>query len=135
MFVSRLDYIPQGFTSSNDGMKKLDADVKAASQAYREAEEHEDSLAADLLRYQGITAGAIPSTPDDAELLTNTEAALEKKVEKAKKKRRKLRTVLSKRIKTRDTAVELKSDLVDKKEGQIYFDGTVYTARWSSLPR
>ena len=131
----RLDYIPQGFASSNDGMKKLDADVKAASTAYIEAEEAEDREAARLLRFQGIQSGAIPSKPSDADLLTHREDALIKMVEKCKKARRKLRSILSKRIKTRDSANELKADIIDRKEGQIYFDGTVYTARWSALPR
>lgn len=42
---------------------------------------------------------------------------------------------MSKRIKTRDKANDLKNEAIDKKEGQIYFDGMVYTARWSALPR
>ena len=116
-------------------MKKLDADVKAASNDYTEAEEKEDREAAKLLRYQGIKAGVIPSAPGDAALLAQDEDELIKKVESIKKKRRKLRTILSKRIKTRDTANELKTDIIDRKDGQIYFDGAVYTARWSSLPR
>ena len=130
-----MDYIPLGFSSSNDGMKKLDADVKAASADYTEAEEREDREAGRLLRYQGIKAGVIPSAPGDAALLAESEDDLKKAVESAKKKRRKLRATLSKRIKTRDTANELKSDIIDRKEGQVYFDGSIYTARWSSLPR
>ena len=116
-------------------MKKLDADVKAASRAYADAEEEEDREAGKLLRYQGIKAGAIPATAADADLLRKKEKDLEVLVEKARKKRRKLRSTLSKRIKTRDTANDLKSDMAERKEGQIYFDGAVYTARWSCLPR
>ena len=130
-----MDYIPLGFSSSNDGMKKLDDDVKAASKEYTEAEEKEDRAAARLLRYQGLKAGVIPSGPGDAALLAEEESDLAKEVERAKKKRRKLRITLTKRIKTRDTANELKTDIIDRKDGQIYFDGSVYTARWSSLPR
>ena len=88
-----------------------------------------------LLRFQGIKAGAIPATANDADLLSKKEKDLATLVEKAKKKRRKLRSTLAKRIKTRDTANDLKTDLVERKEGQIYFDGAVYTARWSCLPR
>ena len=131
----RLDYIPQGYTSSKDGMKKLEADVKDASTAYTEIEDKEDQAISDLRRYQGIAAGAIPSTPDDAELMANSEDRLQKTVDTLAKKRRKLRATLDKRIKARDTASELKSEMIEKKEGQIYFDGTVYTARWSALPR
>ena len=130
-----MEYIPHGYTASNDGMKKLEADVKEANKLYREAEETEDELEADLARFRAITAGAIPSTPDDAELMGHTDDELVKLVEKAKKKRRKLQATLDKRIKTRDTATELKFEHVDKKEGQIYYDGMVYTARWSCLPR
>ena len=116
-------------------MKKLEADVKEASRLYKEAEDHEDELEADLARFRKISAGAIPRTPDDAELMAHTEDQLEKLVEKAKKKRRKLQATLDKRIKTRDTATEQKFETIDKKEGQIYYDGIVYTARWSCLPR
>lgn len=135
MCIFRLDYIPQGYTSSTDGMKKLEADVKDASSAYTEAEKEEDEALADLRRYQGIAAGAIPKTRKDTDLMSNSEKDLQKIVDTAAKRRRKLRGTLDKRIKARDTASELKSDMIEKKEGQIYFDGTVYTARWSALPR
>ena len=133
--LSRLDYIPHGYSSSTDGMKKLEADVKEASRLYKEAEEKEDELDADLKRHRAISAGAIPSTPDDASLLANTDEQLEKLLEQQKKRRRKLQSTLDKRIKRRDTASEQKYENVDKKEGQIYYDGSVYTARWSCLPR
>ena len=116
-------------------MKKLEADVKDASTAYTEAEKEEDEALEQLRRYQGIAAGVIPKTRKDTDLMSNSEKALQKTVETAAKKRRKLRGTLDKRIKARDTASELKSDMIEKKEGQIYFDGTVYTARWSALPR
>ena len=130
-----MEYIPHGYSSSTDGMKKLEADVKEASKLYKEAESYEDQLESDLRRFQGITAGAIPSRPEDAQLMRHSETELQSLLEKAKKKRRKLQSTLDKRIKTRDTASELKYEMVDKKEGQIYFDGLVYTARWSCLPR
>ena len=130
-----MDYIPQGYTSSTDGMKKLEADVKDASAAYTAAEAEEDAALAKLRRFQGITAGAIPNTPADRSLMANSEEKLQKSADKAAKLRRKLRATLDKRIKTRDTASELKADMAEKKEGQIYFDGMVYTARWSCLPR
>ena len=116
-------------------MKKLEADVKDASRLYKEAEAEEDDFEADLARFRQIQAGAIPRTPADADLVAQTEDDLVKIVEKAKKKRRKLQATLDKRIKTRDTATEQKFETVDKKEGQIYYDGIVYTARWSCLPR
>ena len=73
-------------------------------------------------------------TPDDAELLNHSERDLAKKVDSLAKARRRLRKQLDKRIKTRDTATDMKNDNIEKKEGQVYFDGTIYTARWSSLP-
>ena len=115
-------------------MKRLEQDVKAADKLYREAEEAEDEHNARLSRFIGIESGAIPSTPDDAELLTNTQDQLQKLADKAGKKRRRLHAQLEKRIKTRDTASELNNDAVDRKENQVYFDGTLYTARWSCLP-
>ena len=130
-----MEYIPHGYAASNDGMKKLEADVKDASRLYKEAEAEEDDFEADLARFRQIQAGAIPRTPADADLMAQTEDDLVKIVEKAKKKRRKLQATLDKRIKTRDTATEQKFETVDKKEGQIYYDGIVYTARWSCLPR
>ena len=134
-FEFSLDYIPSGFGSStSNGMKRLEQDVKDADRLYKASEEEEDVAIERLRRYQGINAGILPSTPDDAELLQNTEDALQKVADKAGKKRRKLHTQLEKRIKTRDTASELKNEMVDRKEGQIYFDGTLYTARWACLP-
>ena len=130
-----MEYIPHGYGASNDGMKKLEADVKEASRIYREYEVKEDELEADLARFRAISAGAIPRTPDDAELMDQDEDDLSKLLEKAKKKRRKQQSTLDKRIKTRDTATEQKFETIDKKEGQIYYDGMVYTARWSCLPR
>ena len=115
-------------------MKRLEQDVKAADKLYREAEEQEDVHNARLSRYIGIDSGAIPSTPDDANLLTKTEDQLQKLADKAGKKRRKLHAQLEKRIKTRDTASELNNEAIDRKENQVYFDGTLYTARWSCLP-
>ena len=115
-------------------MKRLEQDVKSADKLYREAEEDEDEHNARLARFIGIESGAIPSTPDDAGLLRKTQDQLEKLAEKAGKKRRKLHAQLEKRIKTRDTASELNNDAVDRKENQVYFDGTLYTARWSCLP-
>ena len=131
----RVDYIPQGYNASSDGMKKLDTDVKDANQAYNDAEQKEDEIIAQFARFKGIKAGVIPSNSDDDEMLALSEDEFQEMVDKASKKRRKLRTQLSKRIKTRDKAAELKNDTVEKREGQIYFDGTVYTARWSCLPR
>ena len=131
----RLEYIPHGYGASNDGMKKLEADVKEASKLYKEAEANEDELEADLARFKAISAGAIPRTAADNDLMSQQEDDLIKTVAKAKKKRRKLQSTLDKRIKTRDTATEQKFETIDKKEGQIYYDGIVYTARWSCLPR
>ena len=104
MCIFRLDYIPQGYTSSTDGMKKLEADVKDASTAYTEAEKEEDEALEQLRRYQGIAAGVIPKTRKDTDLMSNSEKTLQKTVETAAKKRRKLRGTLDKRIKARDTA-------------------------------
>ena len=130
-----MEYIPHGYGASNDGMKKLEADVKEASKLYKEAEANEDELEADLARFKAISAGAIPRTAADDDLMSQQEEDLIKTVAKAKKKRRKLQSTLDKRIKTRDTATEQKFETIDKKEGQIYYDGIVYTARWSCLPR
>ena len=130
-----MEYIPHGYGASNDGMKKLEADVKEASKLYKEAEANEDELEADLARFKAISAGAIPRTAADDDLMSQQEDDLIKTVAKAKKKRRKLQSTLDKRIKTRDTATEQKFETIDKKEGQIYYDGIVYTARWSCLPR
>ena len=135
MFISRLDYIPTGFGKTSDGMKKLEEDVKEASREYFEAEELEDKEMALLRRYQGIKAGAIQPEPEDQDLMKESEATLRKNVAHCSKRRRKLRSQMEKRVKARDTATEQKNDAVEKKEGQIYFDGMVYTARWSSLPR
>ena len=115
-------------------MKRLEQDVKDADRLYREQEEAEDVAISRLHRYQGITAGIIPSTPEDADLLGHTEDQLQKISDKAGKKRRKLHAQLEKRIKTRDAASDLKNEMVDRKEGQIYFDGTLYMARWACLP-
>ena len=122
-----MEYIPHGYGASNDGMKKLEADVKEASRLYKENEAKEDELEADLARFRAILAGAIPKTSADTDLMDQEEEDLEKLVEKAKKKRRKSQATLDKRIKTRDTATEQKFETVDKKEGQIYYDGMVYT--------
>ena len=115
-------------------MKRLEQDVKDADRLYKQSEEEEDVAISRLRRYQGIQAGIIPSTPDDDDLLRKTEDQLQKTADKTGKKRRKLHTQLEKRIKTRDAAAELKNEMVDRKEGQIYFDGTLYTARWACLP-
>ena len=115
-------------------MKRLEQDVKDANQKYAAAEEAEDRELAKLARFQGIKAGLIVATPDDDDLLARGEDKLEKAVDKAGNLRRKLHSKLEKRIKTRDAAADLKNENVDKKEGQIYFDGMLYTARWSCLP-
>ena len=115
-------------------MQRLEKDVKEADKAYTEAEKDEDEAQANLARWQGINAGLIHQTPADKEIMKKGEAKLEKEAETAGNKRRKLRAKLEKRIKTRDAAAELKNENADKKEGQIYFDGTLYTARWSCLP-
>ena len=71
-----MDYIPQGYDASSDGMKKLDADVKEANKAYNHAEQKEDEIVAQFARYQGIKAGVFPSTSDDDEMLAaSSEAA------------------------------------------------------------
>ena len=134
-FYIRLDYIPTGFGSStSDGMKKLEDDVKEASKDYIEAEELEDKEMARLRRFTAISQGVIQQQPEDHDLMQCTERTLKKNVARCSKMRRKLRAQMEKRIKARDTATEQKNEAVEKKEGQIYFDGTVYTARWSSLP-
>ena len=115
-------------------MKRLEQDVKDASRNYAAAEEEEDGALANLSRFQGIKAGLIAATSEDDALLKEGESKLEKKVEKAGNIRRKLHAKLEKRIKTRDAAADLKNENADKKEGQIYFDGMLYTARWSCLP-
>ena len=130
-----LDYIPSGYGSTkSDGMQRLEQDVKDASKNYAAAEEAEDLSLAKLARFQGIKAGLIAATSEDDDLLAEGETKLEKEVEKAGNKRRKLHSKLEKRIKTRDAAADLKNENADKKEGQIYFDGMLYTARWSCLP-
>ena len=115
-------------------MQRLEQDVKDASKNYAAAEEAEDLALSKLARFQGIKAGLIAATSDDDGLLAEGEPKLEKEVEKAGNKRRKLHSKLEKRIKTRDAAADLKNENADKKEGQIYFDGMLYTARWSCLP-
>ena len=134
-YFFRTDYVPTGYgSSSSDGMKKLEEDVKEASKEYNEAEEIEDAAMAKLRRYQGIQTGAVVQTPEDADLMRENEESLKKSVARKAKARRKLRSQLDKRIKARDTATELKNEAVEKKEGQVYFDGMIYTTRWSSLP-
>ena len=73
-------------------MKKLEADVKEANKAYNAAEEEEDALIAKLARFRAIQAGAIPSTSKDRSLMAMDEDDLQKDVDAAAKKRRKLRT-------------------------------------------
>ena len=98
-------------------MQRLEKDVKEADKAYNAAEKAEDEAQANLARWQGINAGLIHQTPADKDIMKKGETKLEDEAEKAGNKRRKLRSKLEKRIKTRDAAAELQSENVDKKEG------------------
>ena len=130
-----LDYIPSGFgATSSDGIQRLEKDVKDADKLYAQAEKEEDEAQARLARWQGIDAGLIQATADDSDILKKGEDKLTKAADAAGNKRRKSRAKLEKRIKARDAATELKNDNVEKKDGQIYFDGLIYTTRWSCLP-
>ena len=60
-----------------------------------------------MARFQGIKAGLIAATSDDDGLLAEGEPKLEKEVEKAGNKRRKLHSKLEKRIKEHNQTMHI----------------------------
>ena len=59
----------------------------------------------------------------------------QKKLEKRKETRRQKQEIHEKRVKRRDSYQLDVAERREKREDQVYFDGTNYTIRWTCMPR
>ena len=88
-----------------------------------------------MFKRKELDAGAAPSNALDRRLLGKTVDHYRKKHERRKETRRQKQEVHEKRVKRRDAYQADVSERREKRDNQVYFDGTNYTIRWTCMPR
>ena len=84
---------------------------------------------------KALAAGAAPQSALDNKLLRKTLTHLENKHEARKEVRRQKQEIHEKRVKRRDAYQSDVSERREKRDNQVYYDGTNYTIRWTCMPR
>lgn len=80
-------------------------------------------------------AGAVPQTALEQKLNRKRLSHLEQKLETRKKIRRQKQEIHEKRVKRRDGYQNDVTERKEKRDNQVYFDGTNYTIKWTCMPR
>lgn len=78
---------------------------------------------------------SLPRSSKDAILEKETVEFWKGRYKKAQRARQKCKSNVDKRTKIRDDEKLILAGVEDKRENFVYYDGTSYTVRWSSLPR
>ena len=81
-----------------------------------------------------MLAGATPQNAMERGL-TKTLGYYEKKHEARKETRRQKQEIHEKRVKRRDAYQQDVSERREKRDNQVYLEGTNYIIRWSCMPR
>ena len=68
-------------------------------------------------------------------MLQKTVGHYNKKLEKRKEVRRQKQEIHEKRVKRRDGYQTDVTERREKRDNQVYFDGTNYTIKWTCMPR
>lgn len=80
-------------------------------------------------------AGAVPQTTLETKLVKKPLAHFENKLEIRKEARRQKQEIHEKRVKRRDAYQQDVTERREKRDNQVYYDGTNYTIKWTCMPR
>ena len=82
-----------------------------------------------------MLAGAVPQTTLETKLAKKPLAHFENKLEARKETRRQKQEIHEKRVKRRDAYQQDVTERREKRDNQVYYDGTNYTIKWTCMPR
>ena len=77
----------------------------------------------------------MPANAVEKNLIKKPLAHYENKHEARKEIRRQKQEIHEKRVKRRDAYQQDVSDRREKRDNQVYYDGTNYTIKWTCMPR
>ena len=140
-----------GADQSNKMLLKLEEDAEVAYNEYDRAVKAEDRAQhyVDLVGFylikvifihfffqrKALQAGAVPRTALEQKLNRKRLSHYETKLETRKEIRRQKQEIHEKRVKRRDGYQNDVTERKEKRDNQVYFDGTNYTIRWTCMPR
>ena len=82
-----------------------------------------------------MQAGAAPQDAAERQLMRKPLGHYQNKHEARKETRRQKQEIHEKRVKRRDAYLQDVTERREKRDNQVYLDGTNYTIRWTCMPR